>query len=171
MTSSTPLPPEARRILRALQDVHVEYVLVGGLAAGLHGHSGGSHTVTIVPARFTRNLERLAKALHALDARVQTAGIVDQANRVAVTSDSLRRLGRWSMTTRCGPLEIDFEPPATAGHLDLFDDARRMACGEGVEVEVADMADLVRIAEMRLSASDRMALPAWKAALGQPTHA
>jgi hypothetical protein len=139
-TASTPsphaLPPHALTLLHRLNEQRVEYVLIGELAAVLHGCPAGEQTVVIVPARFQRNLTRLARAL-----------------------------GHWRLATDHGALDIDFEPPATAGHLDLFENARRLAVAPDLEVEVAAIADLVRIAEMRRDSRDQVLLPALREAL------
>ncbi|HEX4106697.1 MAG TPA: hypothetical protein VHX88_01095 [Solirubrobacteraceae bacterium] len=165
MTSPSPLTPDAERVLRVLQDARVEFVLIGGFAAALHGLESGRPTLTIVPARFTRNLDRLAVALRVLDARVRTPATGDQTQRLPLSATELRRYGRWTMNTQRGPVELDFEPPATAGHLDVYENARRMPAGDGVSVEVASIADLVRIAEMRMGAVDQALLPGWRARL------
>ena len=153
--------PDSATLLGVLHDARVEHVLIGGLAARLQGVSVPEGAVTIVPARFSRNLERLATALRTLDARAR----VSESGSTHLSAAGLRRLGRWPVATRLGALELDFEPPATAGHLDLFEGARRITVAPGLEVEVAAIADLVRIAEMRMDEPDRAALPALRAAL------
>ena len=71
-----------------------------------------------------------------------------------------------TLSTEHGDLELDFEPPATAGHLDLFEGARRVALAPHLEVEVAAPEDLVRIAEMRGAPADEAALTGLRAILG-----
>ena len=86
------------------------------------------------------------------------------ASSLTLTASGLRGLGHWHLTTDLGALDIDFEPPATAGHLDLFENARRLTVSADVEVEVAAAADLVRIAEMRRGPRDEALLTALRAA-------
>ena len=76
------------------------------------------------------------------------------------TPEALRAASRLPFTTVLGDLEVDFEPPATAGHLDLFENARRHTITPGLEVQVAALEDLIRIAEMRAGPGDRAILPA-----------
>ena len=66
--------------------------------------------------------------------------------------------GRWPLSTDDGPIDVDFEPPATAGHLDLFEGARRHQLTPRLAVELAALADLVRIAEMRRDPPDEALL-------------
>ena len=167
-SASTPLPhtlPDpALTLLLRLNEHHVEYVLIGDLAAALHGCPTAEQTVVIVPARFQRNLTRLASALDTLHARNRGPSAAGATNS-ALTANGLRALGHWRLGTNSGALDIDFEPPATAGHLDLFENARRLKLAVGLEVEVASLADLVRIAEMRREPHDEAVLPALYAAL------
>ncbi len=167
-TASTPsphaLPGDALTLLHRLNEQRVEYVLIGELAAVLHGCPAGEPTVVIVPARFQRNLTRLARALGGVHARGRGPAAAG-ASGPALTPTGLRALGHWRLATDVGPLDIDFEPPATAGHLDLFEDARRLALAPDLEVEVAAIADLVRIAEMRRGPRDEALLPALRATL------
>jgi hypothetical protein len=165
-TASTPspLPANALTLLHRLNEQRVEYVLIGELAAVLHGCPAGEQTVVIVPARFQRNLTRLARALGAVHARGRGPAAAG-ASAPALTPSGLRALGHWRLASDFGALDIDFEPPATAGHLDLFENARRLAVSPDLEVEVASAADLVRIAEMRRDARDEALLPALREAL------
>jgi len=160
------LPANALTLLHRLNEQRIEYVLIGELAAAVHGCPPSHQAVVIVPARFQRNLARLARALGAVGARGRGA----TTGGPALTANGLRALGHWRLDTDFGPLEIDFEPPATAGHLDLFENARRIAVGPDIEVEVASIADLVRVAEMRRGPRDEALLPALRQVLDAASH-
>jgi hypothetical protein len=67
-----PLDPE--RILEALAEHSVEYVIVGGLAVQTHGHVRTTVDIDLFPWPVPSNLARLADALNALDARVLNPG-------------------------------------------------------------------------------------------------
>ena len=55
----------------------MEFVLIGGMAAVLHGDVGVTVDVDVVPDRAAANLERLARALRTLGARIRTEGEPD----------------------------------------------------------------------------------------------
>ena len=55
-------------MLAALHDADVRFVLIGGMAAILHGDVGVTVDIDIAPANDSDNLECLAAALRALDA-------------------------------------------------------------------------------------------------------
>ena len=70
-----PLDPE--RLFAVLAAHKVEYVLIGGLAAVLHGSALVTNDADICPRRTPTNLKRLAAALKELDARIRTASEPD----------------------------------------------------------------------------------------------
>jgi len=168
-----PLPPHAPSmptaavsLLGKLSEHRVEFVLVGPLAAAVHGCRSTDEGVAVVPARFSRNIDRLAKALRGLGAQWHESPDAP-AQPVDLTAERLRTLGHWPLSTDFGNLDVDFEPPATAGHLDLFEAARRFALAPGLGVEVAAPADLLRIAEMRVSPADETAAAGLREVLAQ----
>ena len=62
----------------AVLDAHdVRYVLIGGLAAVLHGAPHVTTDVDVVPEEAKRNLERLSAALEELGARIRVTGEPD----------------------------------------------------------------------------------------------
>lgn len=65
--------PEAH--LATLNRHRVLYVLIGGLAATLHGSTARTADTDICPQRTEENLERLARALRELHARIRTEGV------------------------------------------------------------------------------------------------
>jgi predicted nucleotidyltransferase len=57
------MKPEYRKILQALTEARVEFVLIGGLAANLRGSARVTLDVDIVYARSRENIRRLVEAL------------------------------------------------------------------------------------------------------------
>ena len=68
-----PKPTESAKILRALNDAGVDYVVVGGLAGNLHGSSYPTFDLDVAYARDAGNLSRLVKALEPLEVRLTNA--------------------------------------------------------------------------------------------------
>ena len=66
--ASADFDPE--RMLSSLAAEGVQFVLIGGMAAILHGDVGVTVDLDVVPDREAANLERLARALRTLGARI-----------------------------------------------------------------------------------------------------
>ena len=65
---------DPRAIFDALDRHGVRYVLIGGMAAILHGASHVTTDVDVVPQDARENLERLSAVLKELHARIRVAG-------------------------------------------------------------------------------------------------
>ena len=70
-----PLDPE--KLFGVLAEHDVDYVLIGGLAANLHGSPVVTNDADLCPDRDRANLDRLAAALRQLDARIRTTAEPD----------------------------------------------------------------------------------------------
>ena len=144
-------------ILAALDRHGVRYVVIGGLAAILHGAPHVTTDVDIVPEEALRNLERLSEVLRELNAKIRVVGEEDGVP-FGHDADSLARVRIWNLVTDRGNLDITFEPSGTYGYEDLRRDAVRMTV-RGVEVPVAALADVIRSKEAADRQRDRAILP------------
>lgn len=66
---------DLRRIVATLNDEGVAYLLVGGAAVRLHGATRRTQDVDVLVRRSRSNLDRLARALDALGARIRAEGL------------------------------------------------------------------------------------------------
>jgi hypothetical protein len=155
MAEPRPFDPEA--ILRALQEHEVEYVLIGGLAASLHGSPHVTTDVDVTPSRSPRNLERLARALTALGARVRSEDAPDGLP-FDFTPRTLAQNAMLNLTTRHGDLGLAFEPAGTRGYDDLIRDALAIEIRD-TRVVLAALADVIRSKEAAGREKDRLQLP------------
>ena len=147
-------------LLAALAEARVRFILIGGMAAILHGDVGVTVDLDIVPERSPQNLDRLAAALGSLEARIRTSG-VPEGLRFDCSGDFLRNLPADSLlnlTTRAGDLDLSFEPSGTSGYADLRRDAMEIEVG-GTSVLVASLADVIRSKEAAGREKDRVVLP------------
>jgi hypothetical protein len=156
-------------ILEVLDRNDVHYVLVGGLAAVLHGAVHVTTDVDIVPEEGRANLERLSAALRELGARIRVAGEPDGVP-FDHGADSLARVRIWNLTTALGDLDVTFEPSGTRGYDDLRRDAVTLAL-RNVPVPVASLADVIRSKEAAGRPRDRAALPALRELLTRQRRA
>ena len=100
----------------------VDYVLIGGLAAVLHGSALVTNDADICPNRDPENLARLADALRELDARVRTPS---EPGGVAFACDAefLARMQMLNLDTTAGQFDIAFAPAGFAGYDELVEQA------------------------------------------------
>lgn len=139
MADSAP-PLDAERILRALADHDVDYVLIGGLAVQTHGHVRTTNDADLIPAPNPANLERLAMALRSLEARVLNAGHED----TAIDAAMLPRSAIWQFVTRDGGIDVMHEVPGGGPYSTLSERAMHVRLGE-IEVPVVGLDDLIRM--------------------------
>ena len=144
-------------ILRTLADHDVDFILIGGLAAAVHGSPYATVDVDIVPRRDRANLAKLSDALRALEARVYVSA--GESFRFEHDARSLRDSLVWNLATPYGGLDITFEPAATSGYADLAERATREDLG-GVDVLVAALEDIVRSKSAAGREKDEVVLPA-----------
>lgn len=154
--------PEA--MLRIFEAEGVRYVLIGGLAATLHGSPLRTGDADVCPERSTENLERLCVALRAMGARIRTA---DAPEGLAFACDPtfFSRVDLVNLTTRFGDLDVAFVPSGTTGYADLAARAVQYDLGNGLVVPVSDLADVIRSKEAADRERDRAALPTLRALL------
>jgi hypothetical protein len=151
-----PKPLQPEKLFRVLAHHRVDYVLIGGLAATLHGSSALTNDADICPDPSPENRARLAAALRDIRARVRTEAEPDGV-RFSVDADFLRRTQLVNLTTRYGDFDIAFQP-AGRGYEDLVRDAIELEI-DGTVVRVASLADIIRSKEIANRAKDRATLP------------
>ena len=157
--ASTDFDPE--RMLSALADAEVRYILIGGMAAVLHGDVGVTVDIDVVPERTEENLERLAAALRGLGARTRTEGEPDGL-AFDCSTEFFRNLSPDSivnMTTAAGDLDVTFCPSGTSGFADLKRDAIDIEAADRLHILVASLEDVIRSKEAAGREKDRLALP------------
>ena len=103
-----------RRLLVALAEAGVRFVLIGGTAARLRGARRVTDDVDIAPAGGSANLVRLIAALEAVGARwVSGQGPVDGA---VIDAELLTSRQVVSFATRHGALDVVWDPPGSSGY-------------------------------------------------------
>jgi hypothetical protein len=137
------LDPE--RLLAVLVEEGVEFVLVGGYAALVHGAARPTQDVDITPATTAANLDRLTRALKRLQARIRTDADPDGLP-FTTSAEALRGLLMLNLTTQFGDLDLAFEPSGTRGYPDLIEHAVPRRIG-AIRIQVAALSDVIRSKE------------------------
>ena len=153
------LDPE--RIFAALDTQKVEYVVIGGIAVQVHGHVRMTNDIDLIPSPSPANLERLASALNALDARVLNPG----SEQLAIDAAMLPRATLWQMTTRHGDIDVLHDAPGAAPYPELRNRALLVTIGDHT-IPFAGRDDLIRMKRARGRPVDLADI----AALTEPEH-
>jgi hypothetical protein len=144
-------------LLSVLVEHGVDFILIGGLGAIVHGSPYATVDVDIVPRQDRPNLNSLSAALRALGARVYVSPT--ETLRFEHDGASLADASVWNLATTFGGLDITFIPAGTTGYSDLAERAQGIDIG-GVVVTVAALEDIVRSKEAANREKDRVVLPA-----------
>src|SRR5271157_3642487 len=91
-----------RSTLRLLSENHVDFILVGGLAAVLQGVPVSTFDVDIVHSREASNIQRLLAVLEMLDAIFR----MQPDRRLKPNASHLSGQGHVNLVTRLGSLDV-----------------------------------------------------------------
>jgi len=112
-------PPKFKEALEVLARHHVDFVVVGGVAAVLAGAPISTFDLDIVHDRSATNVARLLDALTDLDARYRDlTGRVLRPEARALEGD-----GHHLLLTSCGPLDVLGRIGLGRGYQDLIADS------------------------------------------------
>ena len=132
-----------RALLAALDHHEVEYVVVGGYAANLHGAVRPTKDIDVAPATTTENLMRLVAALRELNAGIRVDELPDGLP-FDTSAEALKGMTMLNLRTSFGDLDLTFSPAGfPGGYADLigragefvgrFDDSGGRAAGRDFE--------------------------------------
>jgi len=156
---------DPEQILRVLEAHAVRYVLVGGLAATLHGSPAVTYDVDLAAEQTDTNLMRLAQALNEL-------GAVRYTDREGPLGEPAA--GRFiedveQFASPLGYIDVLRWIPIAGGYEQLVGRAEPIEVG-GVRVLVAALADVIASKEAADRPKDRAQLPALHALRDELDH-
>jgi hypothetical protein len=132
-------PRRADEILRRLITRGVDFVVIGGIAAVLHGSAQATYDLDICYATDAGNLAALGRVLIDLGARLKG---VKEALPFTPDATTLRRVELLTMVTSEGELDVLARPAGSPGYEALRRHADRFDLG-GFSVLVASIDDLI----------------------------
>jgi hypothetical protein len=157
-------PLQAGELIRLLDRHGVRYVVVGGLAATVHGATRVTFDIDLVPEWTDANLEHLASALREARAEL-VAPEAPEPVAFSIDARSLRQFFRKVSTwrTRLGDIDVVVgTPTATKGVLARYEALASRAAEQeafGVTILVASLDDIIESKEALARESDLVALP------------
>jgi hypothetical protein len=141
-------------LIAALIDAGVEFVVVGGAAAVLHGAPIATVDLDIVHRRSPENVERLLALLSRLEATVR-----EPANRgLRPTAELLLGRGQNLLSTALGPLDLLGVLHDQRGYEELLPKTEILSDG-ALEIRVLDLNTLIEVKADAGRAKDRLVLP------------
>ena len=135
-----PLPDfDPWALLERLNLAGVEYVVIGGIAAVVHGSVTFTQDLDVCYATDEQNLDRLGTALSAMGARLR--GVTHD---VPFSPDrrTLRHTQVLTLDTPYGPFDVLAAPSGSPGYAALAERAQVTARGE-LRFKVASLEDLI----------------------------
>ncbi len=158
-------PLNLNRLLEVLTRHDVDFVVVGGSAAGFLGASRLTEDADCVVRRERANLDNLASALRELHARLRVARMSDaeaKALPIQVDGVMLETTVNSTWTTDAGPFDILAELKDLEGRSVPYEEllTRSMIVrGDGFSVHVASVDDIIAAKTFANRDKDREALP------------
>ena len=146
------------RICEILNEEGVDYVVIGGMAAVIHGSALPTRDVDVVPARDSTNLDRLAHALRRMNAMIRTSDEPVPAPLDGALLGSVPFI--LNLVSDFGDIDLTFAP---AGGPDGFagwrSHALRLEIADGVSVYVGSLDDVIASKRAANRPKDQRDLP------------
>ncbi len=137
-------PLDVNGLLGILAGHEVAYVVIGGVAAQVHGHRRTTMDLDLTPDPDTENLRRLSAALEDLEAEPADPDLT-QGEISAVDPERLALAAIVPpLMTRHGQVHILKEPKGARSFEQLLDAALVVEI-DGIEVAIASLDDLIRM--------------------------
>jgi len=146
--------PDFAAILQALVEHRVDFIVVGGVCAVLHGAPVTTFDLDLVHSRQPDNIDRLLTALEALEACYRTP----RAKHNKPERSHLSPSGHQLLITRFGPLDLRGVIGSERGYEDLLPDAAEIEVGSGLNVRVLGLPALIAVKEETAHEKDRAVL-------------
>ncbi|MBL8843130.1 MAG: hypothetical protein JNL90_16540 [Planctomycetes bacterium] len=147
--------PEFLPILRAFLRAKVEFIVIGGVAANLHGSPMITFDVDLVPRRSLENFARTIEALTSLDAWYREHG----DKRLRPTVERLQHYpGTHLLETRHGRLDLLGAVSGGAGYDELLERTVWFELDPGERLRTIDLEALIELKRSIGREKDRSAL-------------
>lgn len=141
-------------VLQTLADHEVDFIVVGGVCAVLHGAPLYTFDLDLVHSRLPDNLDRLQQALQALDAYYREHG----ERRLRPTLSHLASSGHQLLMTKAGLLDLLGTLSKDRGYDELLPHTVPLTVREGLQVRLLDLATLIAVKEELGRDKDKAAL-------------
>jgi len=150
-----------REILLLLADAELDFVIVGGVAASIHGSSYATFDLDLCYSREQTNLERLAAALQAVRPRLRGA---PEGLPFVWDAKTLRNGMNFTLATNLGDLDLLGEISGVGAYPEVRAASVQVALF-GRSFAVLSLEALIRSKQAAARPKDQLSLPELKALL------
>jgi hypothetical protein len=147
--------PDYLALLRVLHDHGVEFIVVGGVCAVLHGAPVTTFDLDVVHARTSSNVDRLLQALGELGATSRS----HPGRQVAPGRSHLESGGHQLLTTKHGPLDLLGSVGSGRGFDELKQCSSVVQLAPDLAVRVLSLETLIELKEAVGHEKDLATLP------------
>ena len=145
-------------ICAVLSEEGVDFIVIGGFAAVIHGSSLPTEDIDLIPSREWANLERLAHALLSLNAKIRTSGEAVAAPLDAAFINNMPHM--LNLVTKYGDMDLTFTPAGALKDYEAWRVHARLAqLRDGLVVVVASLADIIASKKAANRPKDQQSLP------------
>ena len=148
--------PDLAGLVSALNAGRVQFVVIGGVAVGAHGHIRATEDLDIVPDPDRENLDRLGNVLVGLEARLLKD---PERNIDPEVRQSLAQGRNLTVITSLGDLDIVQRMPGVPTWSELAGDAEATTLADQ-PLSVGSRAHLIAMKRARASLQDQADLEA-----------
>lgn len=145
--------PDFEAILTALAEAEVEFIVVGGVCAVLHGAPISTFDLDLVYSRAGENLSRLERVLRDHKASYR------EKPEMRPDASLLDGPGHHLLMTKYGPLDLLGSTVGGQGYAELLPHTEQVDLGGGTRVRILDLPTLIRVKEELGRDRDRAVLP------------
>jgi predicted nucleotidyltransferase len=146
--------PDFLEILKVLAKHKIDFIVVGGVCAVLHGAPVSTFDLDLVHSRSSDNLERLISALGELDAYYRGRG----EQRLRPNLSHLSTPGHQLLMTRFGPLDLLGTIGAAYSYDDLLEHTVEVLVSD-LKLRLLSLERLIEVKEETAQDKDKAALP------------
>jgi hypothetical protein len=158
--------PNFEAILQVLVDHEVDFIVVGGVSAVLHGAPVHTFDLDVVHSRAPENLDRLLAALRVLDAYYRE----QPSRRLRPDRSHLISAGHQLLMTRYGPLDLLGTVTGNRGYEDLVGHTVDQPLEAGQRIQLLDLPTLILLKEETGREKDKAVLPLLRRTLEEKTR-